>query len=140
MSSKITHINLLLQSYLPFSFLESDFSNKISAIFDICLPDNLQSHLFKILINSQLLSCHLIGSKVMKAGLCNLQLALKYFIFYARCELHRPAFMTLEPIRWHCKFCWELRNDEYVFIFKSKHWLFFVWIRQECLQFQCCQI
>ena len=38
---------------------------------------------------------------------------VKYFIFNASCELHRPAFMTLEPIRWHCKFCWELRNDEY---------------------------
>ena len=34
-------------------------------------------------------------------------------ILNASCELHRPAFMTLEPIRWHCKFCWELRNDEY---------------------------
>ena len=27
--------------------------------------------------------------------------------FYASCELHRPAFMTLKLIRWHCKFCWE---------------------------------
>ena len=38
---------------------------------------------------------------------------VKNFIFNASCESHRPAFMTLEPIRWHCKFCWELRNDEY---------------------------
>ena len=38
---------------------------------------------------------------------------VEYFNFYASCKLHRPAFMTLEPIRWHCKFCWELRNDEY---------------------------
>ena len=38
---------------------------------------------------------------------------VEYFNFYASCKLHRPAFMTLGPIRWHCKFCWELRNDEY---------------------------
>ena len=33
-------------------------------------------------------------------------------LLYANFELHRPAFMTLEPIRWRYKFCW-LRNDEY---------------------------
>ena len=41
------------------------------------------------------------------------KLSLVSVNFNASCELHRPAFMTLEPIRWHCKFCWELRNDEY---------------------------
>ena len=38
---------------------------------------------------------------------------VKYFIFNASCELHRPAFMTLEPIRWRCKFAETLRNDKY---------------------------
>ena len=32
---------------------------------------------------------------------------VKVKILYASFELHRPAFMTLEPIRWCCKFCWE---------------------------------
>ena len=38
---------------------------------------------------------------------------VKYFIFNASCESHRPAFMTLEPIRWRCKFAETLRNDKY---------------------------
>ena len=38
---------------------------------------------------------------------------VKYFIFNASCESHRPAFMTLEPIRWRCKFAEKLRNDKY---------------------------
>ena len=28
-------------------------------------------------------------------------------LLYANFELHRPAFMTLEPIRWRYKFCCE---------------------------------
>ena len=34
---------------------------------------------------------------------------VKYVKLYASCELHRPAFMTLEPIRWQLR-SWELMS------------------------------
>ena len=74
---------------------------------------------FKLLLNSSFLSfsAKLAMSSYRLQGhegrSVQFKLSLVSVNFNASCELHRPAFMTLEPIRWHCKFCWELRNDEY---------------------------
>ena len=46
---------------------------------------------------------------------------VEYFNFYASSKLHRPVFMTLEPIRWLCIFAEKLRNDEYVEVQQQHH-------------------
>ena len=43
-------------------------------------------------------------------------------LLYANFELHRPAFMTLEPIRWGYKFCCEA----------EKWWVFWTVQQQHC--------
>ena len=42
-------------------------------------------------------------------------------LLYANFELHRPAFMTLEPIRWLCSLTEKLRNDEYFEVQQQHH-------------------
>ena len=42
-------------------------------------------------------------------------------LLYANFELHRPAFMTLEPIRWLCSFTEKLRIDEYFEVQQQHH-------------------
>ena len=70
---------------------------------------------FKILIISQLLSKTTKSSYRLQGHegrSVQFELSLVSVNFYASCKLHRPVFMTLEPIRWLCSLLrsWEMMS------------------------------
>ena len=70
---------------------------------------------FKILIISQLLSKTTKSSYRLQGHegrSVQFKLSLVSVNFYASCKLHRPVFMTLEPIRWLCSLLrsWEMMS------------------------------
>ena len=70
---------------------------------------------FKILIISQLLSKTTKSSYRLQGHegrSVQFELSLVSANFYASCKLHRPVFMTLEPIRWLCSLLrsWEMMS------------------------------
>ena len=67
----------------------------------------------KLAISSYRLQCH--EGMPVQFTTC-----IQYFNFYATCVLHRPAFMTLEPIKWCCTFCRE-----------AEKWLVFLTVQQQ---------
>ena len=71
---------------------------------------------FNILIISQLLSKTTKSSYRLQGHegrSVQFELSLVSANFYASCKLHRPVFMTLEPIWCLCSFTEKLRIDEY---------------------------
>ena len=79
---------------------------------------------FKILIISQRLSKFATSSYRLQGHegrSVRFTTCVKDEILNASCKLHRPVFMTLEPIRWLCSFAEKLRNDEYVEVQQQHH-------------------